>query len=83
MAFLEIKRVCKECETTRAELVSLRREVENFRLDYENLYEKVRSNLAKLRKRAESLADEQTQHEAGDPLAQYRTLILERRRRKA
>jgi len=46
------KLIWDEIRTIRFELEQLSREMRNQVLDYENLYEKVRSNLAKLSKRA-------------------------------
>jgi len=78
MAFIEIKRVCKECEKTRAALSEAMREVDQIRLDYHNLYEKVRTNLAKLSKRADE-KDQNGPDIAFDPMAQARTLLLQRK----
>lgn len=78
MAIIQINRVCKECEKTRSALRDAMREVEQIRLDYHSLYEKVRVNLAKLAKRADS--DEQNGPlKASDPLEQARTLLLQRK----
>jgi len=78
MALIEIKRVCKECEKTRAALAEAMREVDQIRLDYHNLYEKVRTNLAKLSKRADQ-KDENGPDASFDPLAHARTLLLQKK----
>jgi len=81
MAFIEIKRRCDDCESTRKALAEVHRELDTFRLDYQNLYEKVRINLGKLAKRARDAEKDEPEEEATDPLAQYRSMILARRRR--
>lgn len=53
MAFIEIQRRCHECEKSRTLLREVRADIEQIRLDYHSLYEKVRTNLAKLAKRDE------------------------------
>lgn len=78
MAIIQINRVCKECEKTREALREAMREVDQIRLDYHNLYEKVRTNLAKLSKRADE-KDQNGHDNAQDPLANARTLLLERK----
>jgi hypothetical protein len=57
-------------------IADLERQVANFRLDYEGLYEKVRVNLAKLRKRA--LSDEDN-GPPPDPLAEARKLLIRKK----
>lgn len=59
MSLLTINRVCKECIKTREALAALDHEVQTIRLDYHELYEKVRRNLAKLaaREKAEAPAN--------------------------
>jgi chromosome segregation ATPase len=52
------------------------RSLSNFALDYDNLYEKVRTNLAKLRKRAESAPEEAS---PADPLADARKALAARK----
>ena len=75
MALINIRRACQECETTWRKLDEVQRELDNFRLDYQNLYEKVRTNLAKLSKRAERAAEPVDE----DPLAAARRSLLERK----
>jgi len=75
MALINIRRACQECETTWRKLEEIQRELDNFRLDYQNLYEKVRTNLAKLAKRAER-AEEDVEE---DPLARARAALIERK----
>lgn len=58
MALIEVKKLCNECEKTRAKLRDLERTVEDIRLDYHGLYEKVRHNLAKLAARDKAEAKE-------------------------
>jgi len=71
MPLLTIQRRCDDCETTRSLIRELRedvhqyrRELDEFKLDFENLYDKVRTNLGKLSKRIERpespVTDEQT-----------------------
>lgn len=79
MSFIEINRRCDECEKTRAALAELQRRVDNFELDYQNLYEKVRTNLAKLSKRARMADNGETDPQEGDPLAQFRKQLIERK----
>lgn len=56
----------------------VRAELDQIRLDYHALYEKVRVNLAKLAKRAEAEAAD-SPPDASDPLAHARTLLLQRK----
>ena len=63
----------------RTAVMELRREVQQFALDYEGLYEKVRMNLAKLRKRAESAEQASTED---NPLADARNALLARKLRR-
>ena len=67
-------------QIAREELVQivedLSRKIDNFELDYHNLYEKVRTNLAKLRNRAESASEEAP---PADPLAEARKALLARK----
>lgn len=79
MAFIEIKRQCDECEKTRAALTALQSRVDRFELDYQNLYEKVRTNLAKLAKRARLDEEQRSDPEEGDPMAPYRKMLVERK----
>ena len=79
MAFIEIQRRCDDCEKTRAELAVLRSEVQRALLDYENLYDKVRTNLGKLAKRAKLDQDESSNGTEGDPMAKYRAQLVERK----
>lgn len=88
MALIEIKRVCKECESTRSALReyvervdALERQIDDFRLDYHSLYEKVRRNLARLAKRAESPPEDTNGKDETDPMAHYRKMALERKLR--
>lgn len=76
MALINIRRRCEECETTWRKLDEVQRELDNFRLDYQNLYEKVRTNLAKLSKRAERA---EKAEEEGDPVAEARRLLIARK----
>ena len=78
MAFIEIQRRCQDCETTRGLVRELRAEVKQSLLDYESLYDKVRTNLSKLAKRAERPQEAQTGNGEGDPMAQYRELLARR-----
>lgn len=75
MAFINIRRRCDECEKTRKRLDEIERELDNFRLDYHALYEKVRTNLAKLAKRAER-AEESTPE---DPMQAARQALIARK----
>jgi len=52
MALIEISKRCDDCETSRALLRDVKADLGQMRLDYESLYDKVRTNLAKLAKRA-------------------------------
>lgn len=81
MALIEIQRECKECEKTREALKGLSREVEAIRLDYLNLYEKVRTNLAKLAKRtdAANAAGGDGDDSGTDVLARARASLIERK----
>lgn len=85
----EIRTLCErvrvleeQYETTlqqvRRDLVNMGRDIDNFRLDYQGLYEKARVQLAKLAKR------EKTDGESpeADLLAQARSQILQRKLRK-
>jgi len=61
MPLLTIQKRCNDCEATRSALRALsadveqyRSELERFRLDFENLYDKVRTNLSKLARRTEA-----------------------------
>jgi len=58
MALIEIQRRCHDCESTRALLREAKADLSQMRLDYESLYEKVRTNLSKLAKRARVAAEE-------------------------
>lgn len=78
MAIIEIRRVCKECEKSQALLRETRAEIQQFRLDYQALYEKVRSNLAKLAKRADADA-ESGPTIVQDEMAKARSLLLQRK----
>ena len=60
MALIEIQKRCDDCETSRALLRDVKADLGQMRLDYENLYDKVRTNLAKLSKRAR-VADEEVE----------------------
>lgn len=84
MALIEIHRRCTDCETTRAQLRALQdvheatqRKIDNFQLDYTNLYDKVRTNLSKLAKRAEKLEQPPDEPQNGDDLDRYRRLLVE------
>lgn len=79
MAFIHIERRCEECERTREELQSLRRQVQGFELDLNSWYEKIRTNLAKLAKREKSLVAAEDEPTNGDPLAKYRNALVERK----
>ncbi|UCC72600.1 MAG: hypothetical protein JSV86_19930 [Gemmatimonadota bacterium] len=61
------------------EVHNLTRQVEEFHLDYHQLYERVRTNLAKLRKRAEKADGDEAQP---DPLAEARKALLLRKTRR-
>lgn len=78
MALIEIKRACQECEKTREALRELTREVDAIRLDYQSLYEKVRTNLAKLAKRADEVAATDGRADP-DPLVAARAALVERK----
>ena len=58
MALIEIQRRCHDCESTRALLREAKADLAQMRLDYESLYEKVRTNLSKLAKRARVASEE-------------------------
>lgn len=79
MAFIEFHRRCDECEKTRAALTALQSRVDRFELDYQNLYEKVRTNLAKLAKRARLDEEARSEPEETDPLAPFRARLIERK----
>ena len=82
MALFHITRRCDDCEKTREQIEALRREVRNALLDYENLYDKVRTNLGKLAKRqkaSEMAQEERSNGDEGDPLARYRRALVERK----
>lgn len=55
------------------------RELDNLILDYTNLYDKVRTNLAKLAKRAETVGGDGVG--TADNLARYRQLLAEKKLR--
>lgn len=78
--------MCKECESTRRLLqeytetvAALERQVDEFRLDYHSLYEKVRRNLARLAQRANSPPDEEKPNGPTDTMAEYYKLALARK----
>lgn len=77
MALIQIQKRCNECEKSQALLRNVQSELDQIRLDYHSLYEKVRVNLAKLSKRADK--DANGDQEAVDPLLQARALLLERK----
>ena len=79
MAFIEIQRRCDDCEKTRAALAELRSEVQRSLLDYENLYDKVRTNLGKLAKRARLDSEAPSNGDEGDPMAKYREALVTRK----
>ena len=58
MALIEISKRCDDCETSRALLRDVKADLGQMRLDYESLYDKVRTNLAKLSKRARVASEE-------------------------
>ncbi len=58
MALIEIQKRCDDCETSRALLRDVKADLGQMRLDYESLYDKVRTNLAKLSKRARVASEE-------------------------
>jgi hypothetical protein len=78
MSLIQIQRRCDDCEKTRALLREVKGEIDQIRLDYHSLYEKVRVNLSKLAKRADGKCPDEAP-EASDPLAQARTLLLQRK----
>ena len=87
MAFLEVQRRCQDCEETRrlvremrAEVNDYRREVRESLLDYESLYDKVRTNLAKLGSRKK--AAEKVEDENGQPHGPYEALWAYRNQNK-
>lgn len=66
MPFLTVQKRCQDCEETRRLLREMRAEVNDYRrevreslLDYEALYDKVRTNLAKLGSRKKAAEKEQ------------------------
>jgi glutaredoxin len=81
MALIEIQKRCDDCEKTRRALEDLRREVQNVMLDYNNLYEKVRTNLGKLAKRVRESEKEPEGAETApqDDLAQFRSALVARK----
>ena len=58
MALIEIQKRCDDCETSRALLREVKADLGQMRLDYESLYDKVRTNLAKLAKRVRVATEE-------------------------
>lgn len=78
MALIEIKRRCDDCEKTRELLREAMREIESIRLDYLSLYDKVRTNLAKLAKRARD-PDPSDGDGAPDPVAAARAALVQRK----
>lgn len=78
MAFIEIQRRCQDCEKTRQMLSDLQREVRGALLDYQNLYDKVRTNLGKLAKRQLEF-EKTTAPEDGDALQPYRAALVARK----
>jgi hypothetical protein len=74
MALIQITRRCNDCESTRELVRELRRDVEAIRLDYHSLYEKVRTNLAKLAKR-EKPCPEDAPESTIDPRARVRAEV--------
>lgn len=62
-------------------LEAARRDVSNFRLDYESLYEKVRTTLSKLRKRADSSQSDEPEDAKG-MMAAARAKLAERKLRR-
>lgn len=72
-----------ELERVAQGLAEFEREMAGFRLDYEGLYDKARTTLAKLAKRVK--ASEEGEPDAasdGDPLARFRRLLVERKLRR-
>ncbi len=65
-------------ESLAAKVQELQREIDNFRLDYQSLYERVRVNLSKLRKRSES---DDGDGGVPDPLAEARKALVARKLR--
>jgi hypothetical protein len=58
------------------DLKAMERDIDNFRLDYQGLYEKARVQLAKLAKRDQREGDGDA---PTDRMAQYRALLLQRK----
>ncbi len=61
-----------------ARVTELQREIDNFRLDYQSLYERVRVNLSKLRKRSETADGDGG---VPDPLLEARKALVARKLR--
>jgi len=58
----------------------MERKISNFELDYHNLYEKIRTNLAKLSKRTQIDPEPPTPI---DPLAEARKSLIERKLKRS
>jgi len=83
MALINVSKRCDDCQKTREAIEELRSEVRRALLDYEDLYEKVRTNLGKLAKRARMDSNEPSNGDQGskdsDPLARYREALVARK----
>lgn len=79
-----LQRVENELEVQRELVVGFSKKLDDFRLDYENLYEKARSNLAKLARRADRECGEEQgagngPQSAPDSLAAYRSTLIQKK----
>ena len=83
MSLIEIQRRCDDCETSRALVREVRAELGQMRLDYENLYEKVRTNLTKLARRVSRETSEEEEAPAPDPMQKARQELVSRKMRRS
>lgn len=79
MALIEIQRRCHDCESTRALLREAKADLAQMRLDYESLYEKVRTNLSKLAKRARVASEESEEAPTPDLVEIGRRALAQRK----
>ena len=79
MAFIEIQKRCQDCETSRSLVREARADLHQMRLDYENLYDKVRTNLAKLAKRVKAATEEEEETPTLTPMELGRQALASRK----
>jgi uncharacterized protein YaaW (UPF0174 family) len=76
LVFKEIDRLKAAVVDLQAELKTTSKQVAEFELDYNMLYEKIRVNLAKLAKRAKATADTGVDDKPVDPVLEARRMLL-------